>query len=109
MNEESGLFADESQLVKVGHLVYEFTDASIYPKIMEMHIYKASQWSGEWKESPEMIPCWHQLSELPYTVMWADNQYWLDTVLKGQKVKAYFLYSDVKTISRYEIDIVNNF
>ena len=41
--------------------------------------------------------------------MWADNTYWLDRVLAGQKVQAYFLYSGLASIARAQVEIVDKF
>ena len=89
LEEESGLSANIDKLEKVGYLEYEFTDSSICSKIMEMHIFKACLWTGEPKETSEMIPKWFRMSEIPFHLMWADNQYWLEQVLHGNKVKGF--------------------
>ena len=47
---------------------------------MVMHIYKAVSWSGDPRETVEMVPTWFARSEIPYTNMWADNSFWLDKV-----------------------------
>ena len=108
LEEESGLKVDENNLKKVGYFEYEFADKSINSKIMEMHIFKAEAWTGDVQESSEMAPSWCRIAEVPYKDMWADNTYWLEQVLKGQKVRAYFLYSDINSIGRAEVEIVES-
>ena len=107
LEEESGLKVETNQLHKVGYFEYEFTDLSINSKIMEMHIYKAEVWSGKVEESSEMTPRWWQITEVPYQDMWADNSYWLDQVLRGEKVQGYFLYSGMNSIARAQVEIVD--
>ena len=93
---------------------------------MVLHIYRAISWSGEIKESAEMIPRWWSHSEIPYSKMWPDNQFWLHhvsikdsgrkifssqqhlEVLQGQKVRAYFLYNDCSSIARHSVEVVEN-
>ena len=106
LEEESGLKVDENQLKKVGYFEYEFADESINPKIMEMHIYKAEAWTGDVQESSEMSPSWCRIADVPYQKMWADNTYWLEQVLNGQKVRAYFLYSGLNSIARAQVEVV---
>ena len=88
MEEESGLKVDIDNLLKVGYFEFEFTDASINPRIMSMTIYRALDWAGDAVESSEMCPAWCRVSEVPYPDMWPDNRYWLDMVSHGKKLFA---------------------
>ena len=47
---------------------------------MVLHIYRATSWSGEARESAEMIPQWWPHPDIPYNKMWPDNQFWLHHV-----------------------------
>ena len=47
---------------------------------MVLHIYRAISWSGEVRESAEMIPQWWPHQDIPYDQMWPDNQFWLHHV-----------------------------
>ena len=35
------------------------------------------------------------------------DRYWLDKVLAGEKVKAYFLYKDYENIARHSVEVVD--
>ncbi|MFA6534366.1 MAG: 8-oxo-dGTP diphosphatase [Patescibacteria group bacterium] len=50
------------------------------------YIYICREFSGNLAESDECLPFWFKISEVPYSQMWDDDQYWLDGVLKGGKV-----------------------
>jgi 8-oxo-dGTP pyrophosphatase MutT (NUDIX family) len=80
--EESGLIVTECN--KVG--VIDFGESYL----LSMHVYVATKWSGEPKETDEMQPEWFPLSDIPYDNMWKDDKYWLPLVLQGKKIKATF-------------------
>jgi len=101
--EESGLIVEKDNLVKIGYFEYEFTDARIVPWIMEVHIFGATEWKGEIRASEEISPEWCNKSAIPYRQMWKDNEYWLDSILQGHKVRAYFLYSNYDVIEKKTI------
>jgi len=107
LHEESGLVAKEENLEKFGYFEYEFTDSSIAPWILQVHIYKALVWKGEPKPCEEISPKWFSKDQIPFPCMWKDNQHWLDQVLQGSKVKGYFLYSDYENIDRFEVSTVD--
>ena len=92
---------------------------------MVLHIYRAISWSGEVRESAEMIPQWWPHQDIPYDQMWPDNQFWLHhvsdqdlknlfpskphfQVLEGRKVRAYFLYNDCSSIARHSVEVVED-
>ncbi len=57
-----------------------------------MHIFVATKWKGEPKETDEIKPEWVNISKLPFERMWGDNEHWLPEVLRGNKVEAWFHY-----------------
>jgi len=108
LHEESGLIVESEDLEKVGYFEYEFTDSDIAPWILEVHIYRALAWEGEPVSCEEISPKWFSKQEIPLDCMWKDNQHWLETVLEGNKVQGYFLYSDYENIERFEVHRVDN-
>jgi len=60
----------------------------------EVHVFRTSSWQGEPRETEEIIPVWFKIAEVPYTLMWDDNQYWLPQVLAGKKLRGIFLFND---------------
>ena len=58
------------------------------------HLYVASEWIGEPKETEEMCPKWFDITEIPYDNMFPDDKYWLPLILEGKKIKAYFHFDE---------------
>lgn len=90
--EESGIKAQD--LKKAGIIEFEFQDD---PKILEVHIFSASNFDGEPIESDEMRPQWFDFEKIPYDEMWSDDIYWLPLLIKGKKFKGKFLFDRPST------------
>lgn len=85
--EESGAIV--SQMEKMGIVNFEFQDGS---KNVEVHIFRANEFSGEIIESEEMKPEWFHEEKIPLENMWPADTYWLPLFLKGKKFEGTFLY-----------------
>ena len=77
------------------------------------HLYTASEWEGEPKESEEMIPKWFSLdnlpqwvgvNEIPYDKMFVDDKYWLPLVLEGKKLDVFFEFDEDWNVISKRID-----
>ncbi len=67
--------------VKHGELWFQFVDGlALY-----VDVFRATRWQGEPVETPEAIPLWTSLEELPFDQMWADDRHWLAEVLVEKK------------------------
>jgi 8-oxo-dGTP diphosphatase len=61
-----------------GENLFQFVDGySIH-----VHVFKASDLSGEPIETEEARPLWTPLDGIPYEEMWADDRLWLPLVLE---------------------------
>lgn len=77
--EELGITALDG--VKHGELWFQFVDGlALY-----VDVFRATRWEGDPIETPEAIPLWTSLSELPFEEMWTDDRYWLAEVLVDKK------------------------
>ncbi|MBU4142483.1 8-oxo-dGTP diphosphatase [Patescibacteria group bacterium] len=74
---------------KVGIIEFEFKGN---PEILEVHIFRASDFSGEPAESEEMKPQWFNQDELPFDSMWPDDIHWFPFFLSGKKFRGRFLF-----------------
>ncbi|MFZ2126337.1 MAG: 8-oxo-dGTP diphosphatase [Candidatus Microsaccharimonas sp.] len=72
------------------------------PTLMHVHIFIASEWTGEPAESEEMAPKWFKTDEVPYDDMWPDDPYWLPQVLQGKKISADFKLDESDTIVSHD-------
>jgi len=103
MQEEAGIKVIKQE--KIGILEFE-NEAE--KDILEVHYYKILEFSGEPKESEEMLPKWFNIHELPFDKMWPDDRYWMPLFLKNKKFKGKFFFKDKNTIINHSLDIVDN-
>ncbi len=65
--------------------------------------YICNGWEGEPAESEEMKPQWFEIDQIPYDEMWSADKIWIPLVLKGEKIKAVFEYSEGDTLTSQSI------
>ena len=104
MKEESGI--DILTMEKVG--IHEFEFEMKQGEILEVHVFRVDDFSGIPTETEEMRPEWFMFSDIPYDIMWPDDQYWLPLFLEGKKFRTKFLFGadDIileKKISKVEV------
>ncbi|MBX4189912.1 8-oxo-dGTP diphosphatase [Candidatus Parcubacteria bacterium] len=90
MQEEIGVDATLADLIKVGDLKFHFKDG----KAFNVHVFLVDSWTGEPRESEEMAPKWHNISEIPFKSMWPDDKHWLPQVLAGKKIEGEFHFTE---------------
>lgn len=99
--EEVGIKTDK--LDKAG--IMEFTFQSDPDKILEVHIFKINDFTGEPEESEEMKPQWFKFSEIPFHQMWSDDEQWFPFLLLGKLFKGKFHF-DRPSDSLYSAKII---
>jgi len=97
--EESGLTA--TTLEKVG--VLQFSWQGKEEDILEVHSFKAIDFSGEPQETEEMKPEWFLIKDIPFENMWPDDKYWVPLFLEGKKFEGKFLYDDDNNVVEYDL------
>lgn len=75
------------------------------PKVMEVHIFRTTEFTGEPVETEEMRPEWFDTDKIPYDEMWSDDKYWLPLLLQGKKFKGRFLF-DKPSSAEYSAKIL---
>lgn len=105
MEEEIGVRARGLKQVALFTFYYPFEPQSN----QTVHAFIAKKWVGEPEETEEMKPQWFSFAKIPYTSMWPDDRIWLPEVLKGNLVKASFLFDRNNQITEYELKIVPTF
>ncbi len=72
-------------------------------KVMEVHLFKATRFTGEPTESEEMLPRWFGLDEIPFEQMWPDDRIWFPLMLADKTFTARFQYEGETRIVSHEI------
>jgi 8-oxo-dGTP diphosphatase/2-hydroxy-dATP diphosphatase len=100
--EESGIIAEEME--KFGIINYQFEGD---PDILQVHMFKLNEFSGEPSETEEMQPRWFNIDEIPFRQMWHADVYWMPLFLQGKKFKGKFLLSKLEAVLEHELEEVN--
>lgn len=101
LREEAGI--EIEFLEKVGIIDFEFKGN---PEILQVHIFKSNNFSGELKESEEMKPQWWHINEIPFNEMWPDDIHWMPLFLSGKKFKGKFIFGESDIILEQELSEV---
>lgn len=88
MCEECGITI--TKLEEVGLHEFEFDHER--GSILEVHVFRGTEWSGEPEETEEMRPAWFPIDRIPFDEMWPDDRYWFPVFLLGKKFHTYFLF-----------------
>jgi 8-oxo-dGTP diphosphatase len=74
-------------------------------------MFTSCDWSGSPVETDEMRPQWFALGAdappLPYHDMWADDEYWLPQLLRGERISRRFVFSadGARLLSHETLDV----
>ncbi len=71
-----------------------------------VHVYTATNWTGEPTESEEMQPKWFKVNSIPYKEMWSDDEMWLNKVLEGHKIVATFSFNEKDVATKHVFKVV---
>lgn len=96
MSEESGITVEESNIIEVGNIDFEFQAKP--GETLEVHIFRIEKWSGEPTESEEMKPQWYSVDQIPFAEMWPDDIHWFPLFLAGKRFKGRFLFGEGDSI-----------
>jgi 8-oxo-dGTP pyrophosphatase MutT (NUDIX family) len=93
-NEEASIVVAPVDLKKSGVITFTFEDE---PRVLEVHIFEASRFTGVPRETEEMKPEWFAEVAIPYDRMWSDDHYWLPILLSSKKFVGTFLFDKPST------------
>ena len=99
VQEEAGVIV--GRLEQRGVLNFTFADTPASP--LEVHVFSASDFSGEPVEAEEMRPQWFEKTAIPYDQMWPDDVYWLPLLLEGKTFEGRFHFADTNVMLSHEI------
>ncbi len=107
--EEVGI--QDGILEKRGILEFSFENEE---KILEVHIFKLTDFKQEPIETEEMRPEWFSFEEIPFSQMWPDDEHWFPLFLQDVLFKGEFLFdkpSDAEYTSKIlsqKIEVVSD-
>lgn len=101
VEEEAGIKV--KNIKEVGVHEFEFEGN---PEILEVHVFKTSEYEGEPIETEEMRPKWFAFDEVPYEDMWPDDKFWLPLCLEGKNFKGYFLFGEGDKVLKQDLKIL---
>ncbi|MCA9716548.1 MAG: NUDIX domain-containing protein [Myxococcales bacterium] len=77
-----------TNVAKSGELRFQFVDGYS----LHVHVFIADGCVGDVRETPEAVPQWTAIDQLPYDEMWADDRHWLPMLLSGQAFSGRFVF-----------------
>lgn len=83
-----------------GKILFEFQDTG---KLLEVHLFSASEYEGTPTESEEMLPKLFDMKNIPYDEMWDDDKHWLPILLEGNNIDGYFLFDGNDKVLKKDI------
>lgn len=110
LEEEAGISLDIADLKKRGKLTFimqEEENPFDHSPIMEVHVFSAADFKGDYQETREMRPEWFLHQDIPYANMWPDDKFWLPLLLEGKNFEGVFYLANKDSISSYELKEVD--
>ena len=100
--EESGV--TPTGIKKIGNIIFSFEND---PKLLEVHVFKATGHTGEPVETEEMRPQWFAYGAVPYDQMWSDDEYWIPLLFADKPFRAKFHF-DQPSNAEYSAKILKS-
>jgi mutator protein MutT len=76
-------------------------------KVLEVHVFRVTEYDGEPCESEEMQPQWFMEEDIPYREMWPDDAYWIPLFLDGKRFTGVFHF-DRPSDATYTSEILSS-
>lgn len=102
LGEEAGI--EVSDLLYRGKVLFEFNETK---KQLLVHIFSASKYVGDPKESEEMLPKKFKIKDIPYDEMWDSDKYFWPLILEGKNIDGYLLFDGNDKVMDYEFTTLN--
>lgn len=93
-----------TEMEEVG--IHEFELASKRGDILEVHVFRVNDWTGEPVETEEMRPQWFTTDAIPYDEMWPDDIHWIPVFLTGKKFRTKFLFGENDVVLENHVEEV---
>jgi 8-oxo-dGTP diphosphatase / 2-hydroxy-dATP diphosphatase len=99
--EEAGIIISKTE--KMGIIDFEFKGD---PEILEVHIFKCTDFEDKPLETEEMKPEWFSIDKIPYDSMWPDDKFWLPLLLEDKKFKGKFVFDKDTNILDHNLEVI---
>lgn len=101
-HEEIGVIVGD--MSKCAELAFTFPHKEDWNQLV--HVYLTDSWQGDIVETEEMNPQWFAMQDIPYSIMWPDDIFWLPKVLGGEQVRAKFSFAEGDVILDQEVKVI---
>ncbi len=71
--------------------------------VLEVHSFKAVDFSGEAMETEEMRPQWFLIKDVPFDTMWPEVKQWLPLYLENKTFEGRFVYDNDNNVVEYDL------
>lgn len=101
--EEAGITV--GPITKQGLLEFTFEGN---PEMLEVHVFKATEYTGTPVESDEMKPQWFDVDAIPFDKMWQDDEIWFPVFFHGQNFIGHFQFSADEQLLSHDVKIIDD-
>ena len=70
-------------------------------------VYRAAGFDGEPVETPEAVPLWRRIEDIPYDRMWEDDRIWLPLLIAGRHFEACWIFDDDSMLD-YDLKLLDS-
>lgn len=103
--EEIGIEIKSLELVaKLRFIFPEKSEKQVYNQ--DVDVFIVTEWEGGIIETEEIKPEWFKINNLLFEDMWEDDRYWLERVLKGERLECEFYFDDNERIVKNKINVL---
>lgn len=86
-------------LQRSGELRFRFAgNGKLSGHSIHCYVYRADDYAGELIETDEAKPCWTPVDQIPFDRMWADDVFWLPSLIEGKSFTGDFVFDDDKLL-----------
>ena len=100
--EECGLTTTNLKFIGLITFNYDIED-----KTFQVNVFTSDTFSGELKETEEMLPQWFDIRDLPYDKMWGDDRYWYPLMFEQKFFYGNFLFKGYDEIINHSVKEVS--